>query len=105
MAPANAEHGFAFIAFDCPVYPPAVLVTNLGANVRCVDRRLLAGCEPVSHYLIIPLHARLFTRYKAILVERPGSGNIAMCAAHPYTSRITDVLVLWKSRRGRLTPR
>ena len=30
MAPADAEHGFAFIAFDCPVYPLAVFVTNVG---------------------------------------------------------------------------
>jgi hypothetical protein len=43
MAPADTEHGLAFIAFDCPVYTLAVLVAHLGAKVCRVDRRLLAG--------------------------------------------------------------
>jgi hypothetical protein len=57
MAPADAERGFAFIAFNCPVYSLAVLVTNLGANVRCIDSWLLAGCKPMPYPTILAIHA------------------------------------------------
>jgi hypothetical protein len=58
MAPADAEHGFAFIAFDCPVYTLAMLVTNLGANVQGIDRRLLTGCElvPYPSAIVVTVH-------------------------------------------------
>ena len=59
MAPADAEHGFAFIAFDCPVYTLAMLVTNLGANVQGIDRRLLTRCEPVPDPSVITVHVSL----------------------------------------------
>jgi hypothetical protein len=47
MAEAIAEHRFTFIAFDSSVNPLAVFVTHFSANVGCVDRWLLAGCELV----------------------------------------------------------
>jgi hypothetical protein len=66
MAPADAEHCFAFIAFDCPVYTLEVYVAYLGADVHCVDNWLLAGCEPVSHHLIIPVRLCPLSLYSAI---------------------------------------
>ena len=57
MAPADAEDGFSFTAFDCPINSLATFVTHLGAYVLGVDRCLLARCEPMSHHLVIPVHA------------------------------------------------
>ena len=56
MAPTDAQYSLPFIAFDCPVYPCAVLVTNLCANVRYIDRWLLAGCEPMPYPSVITVH-------------------------------------------------
>jgi hypothetical protein len=53
MAPADAEHCFAFTVFDCPVHTLAVLVAYLGTDVRYVDSWPLAGCKPtfkLHHY-------------------------------------------------------
>jgi hypothetical protein len=57
MAPADAEHGFSFIAFDCPVYTLAVLMAYLGPDVRRVDRWLLAWCELMPRRAVILFHA------------------------------------------------
>ena len=56
MAPADAEYGLAFIAFDCPVYTLAVLVAYLSAKVCRVDRRLFARWELMPQHLIVPVH-------------------------------------------------
>jgi hypothetical protein len=58
MAPAaDAEDHFAFIALDGLIEALAVLVTHLSANVCCVDRWLLTGCELMPHHPIIHVHA------------------------------------------------
>jgi hypothetical protein len=56
MTQANAEHGFAFIAFDCPVYTLAVFVTHFGADVRCVESWLVAGCKPMPYPSVVTIH-------------------------------------------------
>ena len=58
MTEADAEHGFAFVLFDRSIYALAAFVTHLSANVRCVDRWLLAGCEPVPYpsVVVITVH-------------------------------------------------
>ena len=56
MANTIAEHRCAFIPFDCSVYPLAVFVTLFSADVGCVDRWLLAGCELVILNLIVLIH-------------------------------------------------
>ena len=48
--------------FDCSVYSLAVFVTHLSANVGCVDRWLLAGCELVTQDLIVPVHLHRILR-------------------------------------------
>jgi hypothetical protein len=58
MAEANAEHWFAFIAFDCSVNSLATFVTHFSAYVPGVDGWLLTRCEPMSHHLVIPVHAQ-----------------------------------------------
>jgi hypothetical protein len=58
MAEANAKRRFAFIPFDSSFNSLAMLVTYLSAKVCGVDRRLLTGCEPMSHHLVIPVHAQ-----------------------------------------------
>ena len=55
MAPADAEHGFAFIAFDRSVYAVAVLVTHIGAEVR-IDRWFLTRSGAVLDPSIFSVH-------------------------------------------------
>jgi hypothetical protein len=56
MAPANTEDHFAFIAFDCPIYACAVLVTHVSAKICRIDRRLFAGCVPVPYPSVLSVH-------------------------------------------------
>jgi hypothetical protein len=57
MAEAGAEHGLAFVSFDCFLYALAAFGPHLSANVRCIDRWLRPECELMTHHPIIPAHA------------------------------------------------
>jgi hypothetical protein len=57
MTEADAEHGFAFVAFDHSIYGLALLVASLSAKVRCVDSWLFARCELMPYPSIISGHA------------------------------------------------